>query len=444
MSKRLLIALVAILLPTLAFAQGQVVNTELPAAAAASDTDANTASPSIRTFGMYWTGSAWARDLFGVAGTPAGPVRTIQGASGMTAVQVAGAKTNNNAAPGANNIGGLTMIANAAIPAWTEGNMVAGSVDLHGATRMTIQDSAGVALQLASDYVHDAALTVATSSGPALICRSSTSAPAGTSADDDASLVSCDRTGAIRVTGSSGTTQYTEDAAATDGASLVAVGFIRRDTAPTSSAGAAGENSQGTTDAFGRIYVNAAPYDAAGAALAVLANPYHVQPGYGGVAAVAGNGVSGTGVQRVTIASDSTGQVALAAGTAFVGQAAGVATATVTNTTAPCYITSAASTNATNCKASAGNLYSIQAINTTATLYFLRLYNLASAPTCSSATGFVRTVPLPASATGAGVVIPQDVGEGFATGIGFCLTGGGASTDNTSAATGVYLTLLYK
>lgn len=36
------------------------------------------------------------------------------------------------------------------------------------------------------------------------------------------------------------------------------------------------------------------------------------QPTYGGVLAVAGNGVSGTGVQRVTLASDSTGQVAIA------------------------------------------------------------------------------------------------------------------------------------
>lgn len=31
-----------------------------------------------------------------------------------------------------------------------------------------------------------------------------------------------------------------------------------------------------------------------------------------------------------------------------------------------------------------------------------------------------------------------------ATGLGFCLTGGGSSTDNTNAATGVYVTLNYK
>lgn len=38
-----------------------------------------------------------------------------------------------------------------------------------------------------------------------------------------------------------------------------------------------------------------------------------------GVATTMGNGVSGTGVQRVTLASDSTGQVALAAGSATIG-----------------------------------------------------------------------------------------------------------------------------
>lgn len=50
-----------------------------------------------------------------------------------------------------------------------------------------------------------------------------------------------------------------------------------------------------------------------------------------GVATTMGNGASGTGVQRVTLASDSTGQVALAAGTATIGGTYGFAdTVTVT------------------------------------------------------------------------------------------------------------------
>lgn len=112
--------------------------------------------------------------------------------------------------------------------------------------------------------------------------------------------------------------------------------------------------------------------------------------------------------------------------------------------TSVCYITSAASTNATNCKASAGQLYGFDLVNTTATVYYLRLYNLATSPTCSSATGFVRTIPIPAATTGAGIARSIPVGEAYGTGLGFCLTGGGSSTDNTNAATGVYVSLNYK
>ena len=112
--------------------------------------------------------------------------------------------------------------------------------------------------------------------------------------------------------------------------------------------------------------------------------------------------------------------------------------------TSTCYITSAASTNATNCKASAGQIYGYDLVNTTATLHYLRLYNLASSPTCSSATGFVRTIPIAASTTGAGIARDIAQGEAYGTGIGFCLTGGGSSTDNTNAATGVYIAIHYK
>lgn len=135
---------------------------------------------------------------------------------------------------------------------------------------------------------------------------------------------------------------------------------------------------------------------------------------------------------------------ALVASSALIGQTANTAQATTTNSTVPCYITSAASTNSTSCKGSAGNIYGFDLINTTATLYYLRLYNSSSAPTCSSATGFIRTIPIPASVTGAGITRDISAGEGYSTGIGFCLTGGGSSTDNTNAATGVYITIQYK
>lgn len=52
-----------------------------------------------------------------------------------------GAKTNNNAAPGATNIGALTALANAAPPANTEGNLVTPSVDLIGNLRVRLPES---------------------------------------------------------------------------------------------------------------------------------------------------------------------------------------------------------------------------------------------------------------------------------------------------------------
>lgn len=47
-----------------------------------------------------------------------------------------GAKSNNNAAPGATNISALTGIANAAAPTWSEGNAVLASMDLSGNQRV--------------------------------------------------------------------------------------------------------------------------------------------------------------------------------------------------------------------------------------------------------------------------------------------------------------------
>jgi hypothetical protein len=123
------------------------------------------------------------------------------------------------------------------------------------------------------------------------------------------------------------------------------------------------------------------------------------------------------------------------------------ATASTTDATVECPIVSAATNNATNCKASPGNLYGYEIYNTTTTTYYLRLYNTASAPTCSSATGFVRSIPIPAaSAAGqvGGLVRLTPVPVGFSTGISYCLTAGSANNDNTSAATGVFGAAIYK
>lgn len=111
----------------------------------------------------------------------------------------------------------------------------------------------------------------------------------------------------------------------------------------------------------------------------------------------------------------------------------------------PRAVASAASTNATSVKASAGRLLGMYLVNTTGTIYYVRLYDLATAPTCSSATGYVFSMPIPASTSGDGFSMSfPEGGIAFGTGIAYCLTGGPSSTDNTNAATGIYGALSYK
>ncbi len=69
-----------------------------------------------------------------------------------------------------------------------------------------------------------------------------------------------DSAGALRVVGSSGTTQYAEDASHASGDSTVFVSALRRDTVPVSSSGTAGDYSAINTDANGRLYTNASIY----------------------------------------------------------------------------------------------------------------------------------------------------------------------------------------
>lgn len=117
---------------------------------------------------------------------------------------------------------------------------------------------------------------------------------------------------------------------------------------------------------------------------------------------------------------------------------------TGTDTPATSYVAAAATTNATSVKTSAGNVYHYRLSNTTAVIYYLRMYNLAAAPTCSSAVGFVESIPIPANTAGAGRADSQPNGQAFSTGIAYCITLNAASTDNNAAAVGVFVTLLTK
>lgn len=96
-------------------------------------------------------------------------------------------------------------------------------------------------------------------------------------------------------------------------------------------------------------------------------------------------------------------------------------------------LVSAASTNATSVKASAGTLYALLVVNLNAAVRYLKLYNKASAPTVGTDTP-VATIPIPASTTGAGVMVPLGPGADFATGIALATTTGAADSDTGAVA----------
>lgn len=95
-------------------------------------------------------------------------------------------------------------------------------------------------------------------SGVLGLCAVTTAAPSYTTGQS--SPCSVDLTGAVRVVGSSGTTQYAEDIPSVSGDSVVMMGAIRRDTTPTSSSGTAGDVSIPTLDGTGRLYTNDSAY----------------------------------------------------------------------------------------------------------------------------------------------------------------------------------------
>jgi len=181
-----------------------------------------------------------------------------------------------------------------------------------------------------------------------------------------------------------------------------------------------------------------------------------------GVTPLMGNGASGTGAQRVTIANDSTGQVAIAgtvtvashavtnAGTFAVQNTAAIPIGTNSigtvglDNTGTGYsisrVLAAASTNATSVKASAGRVHGWYLFNASASAKYFKLYNKASAPTVGSDTP-VLTIPIPA---GAGANVEFVKGIAFATGIAFALTGALADNDTTAlSANDVVVNLLY-
>jgi len=143
---------------------------------------------------------------------------------------------------------------------------------------------------------------------------------------------------------------------------------------------------------------------------------------------------SGTAV-AILSPSDNTGAVAIDGGAVtLLGGSATIGTATITPATASAFaLTSAASTNATSVKSTAGTLLEVTADNFTAAIKYLKLYNKASAPTVGTDVP-ILTIPIPANgfiSLNLGLL-----GKRFTTGIAYALTGAQAVADTTALAAG--------
>jgi hypothetical protein len=147
-------------------------------------------------------------------------------------------------------------------------------------------------------------------------------------------------------------------------------------------------------------------------------------------------GASDTGIPNFFIRRDAPTAVTPAAGDFEVPQINNLGaqyfapTAYTAGGATPYRLVSAASVNATSVKASAGQVYSITAMNTNAAVRYLKLYNKASAPTVGTDVP-VQVYALPPSG---GITLSLPVGMAFATGIALATTTGAADTDTGAVA----------
>jgi hypothetical protein len=174
-----------------------------------------------------------------------------------------------------------------------------------------------------------------------------------------------------------------------------------------------------------------------------------------GVPPLMGNGVTGTGSLRVTVASDNTAfsvnSVQSGTWTVQPGNTANTTPWLVTDTPATSgglsfnYQIAPATPAKTAVKASAGQLFAIKAMNINATPVYVKLFNAASASVTLGTTACDDQFLIPGNTAGAGVVLNIDKGVAFGTAITAAITGAIASTDNTAiSANTVVVTFYYK
>lgn len=130
-------------------------------------------------------------------------------------------------------------------------------------------------------------------------------------------------------------------------------------------------------------------------------------------------------VQGTAAVSLATNTPTLAAGTNLAADVGTQYRANATGAGTIAKVLSAASTNATVVKASAGRLIGYHLSNTNAAFRYVKLYNVAAAPTAGAGT-IVGIIALPPNST---VSVSHPGGIGFATGISYTMVTGAADTD---------------
>lgn len=149
------------------------------------------------------------------------------------------------------------------------------------------------------------------------------------------------------------------------------------------------------------------------------------------------NSVAKVRIRLSAFTSAGTHSVGIAATTAEIEPAPVVQMPTTqsfaTPTGSAISVTSAASTNASSQKTSAGSLFEISADNMTAAAKFVKLYNKASAPTVGTDVP-VLTIPIPAN--GHVALAFGANGKRFTTGIAMAITGAQPVADTTATAAG--------
>lgn len=123
--------------------------------------------------------------------------------------------------------------------------------------------------------------------------------------------------------------------------------------------------------------------------------------------------------------------IVLAAGSNLIGKV-NLAPTSAANGSTGSRVVSAAMTNATSLKGSAGQVYDITVYNFSAATKYFKLFNLAAAPTVGTDVP-IWTIPIPA---GGGFSKQFVHGLSFSTGIAFAITGGLPDSDTTAIGAG--------